>query len=293
MNKIGKDRLRFWAKRIAMNLAIICVAQYLIICAFVLFKINDAMFHPQEPSYSWDTPHVVNMNAAPAGVLVDPPPIPIAAFWHPNAQTNKVILYLHGNAEDIGDLAGVFEDFHKSGFSVFAPDYPGYGLSRGKPTEKNVYDTAVMAYLFLIAHGVEASDIIVLGRSIGSGPACYLAENVPVGGLVVESGFTSAPRVVTRIRILPFDPFPNIRRVRNIACPKLFIHGVNDSTVPVSHGKALFAAAKEPKTLLLIDTAGHDDLMFEFGGYFETLRDFVSRRDAEAQRDIENENFRF
>jgi hypothetical protein len=156
---------------------------------------------------------------------------------------------------------------------VLAYDYPGYGLSAGKPTEKSVYASAEAAYRFLTERrNIAPSDIIVLGRSIGSGPACYLAEKYPVGGLVVEAGFTSAPRVLTRIRILPFDPFPNIRRVPNIACPKLFIHGTADDVVPFSHGKALFAAAREPKTTRWLDGAGHDDLMLVLGDdYFKTL----------------------
>jgi len=278
----GKNRLRFWVKRIAKNIVIICVAQYLLVCAFVLFKINDFIFRPGASSYSWGTPHIVNINEGGR--------FPVAAMWLPNAETNKVILYSHGNAEDIGDLASVFEDFRRAGFSVLGYDYPGYGLSKGTPTEQTVYVTAVEAYLFLTVRcRVAPADIIVLGRSVGSGPACYLAEQFPVGGLVVESGFTSAPRVVTRIRILPFDPFPNIRRVRNIPCPKLFIHGKDDDTIPVSHGKALFAAAKEPKSLILVDNAGHNDMMFEFEDYFETLRDFVSRRDAEEQRNEKDE----
>jgi fermentation-respiration switch protein FrsA (DUF1100 family) len=265
----SKNRLRFWAKRIALNLAIICVAQYLIICAFVLFKINDAMFHPFEPDYSWDTPHVVNVGDETT---------PVAAIWIPNAETNKVFLYSHGNGEDIKDLESIFKDFAKAGLSILGYDYPGYGLSAGKPTEQSVYESAETAYRFLTERcGIAPSDIIVLGRSIGSGPACYLAEKFPVGGLVVESGFTSAPRVVTRIRILPFDPFPNIRRIRNISCPKLFFHGTDDRVVPFSHGKALFAAAKEPKTHIWVGGAGHDDVMHECKGYFEALDAFADR----------------
>jgi fermentation-respiration switch protein FrsA (DUF1100 family) len=106
-----------------------------------------------------------------------------------------------------------------------------------------------------------------------------LAEKFPVGGLIVESGFTSAPRVVTRIRILPFDPFPNIRRIRNISCPKLFFHGTDDNVVPFSHGKALFAAAKEPKAHIWFQDVGHNDLTLVLGEekYFEALRTFASQ----------------
>jgi pimeloyl-ACP methyl ester carboxylesterase len=241
--------------------------------------INKMMFHPHEPDYSWDTPHVVNVGDETT---------PVAAIWIPNAETNKVFLYSHGNGEDISDLASIFADFSRAGFSILGYDYPGYGLSAGKPSEQSAYAAAETAYRFLTERcGVAPSDIIVLGRSIGSGPACYLAEKFPVGGLVVESGFTSASRVVTRIRILPFDPFPNIRRIRNISCPKLFIHGTDDRVIHVSHGKALFAAAKEPKELLVIDQTGHN-VMLEVPNYFERLKAFVdftqSHRGTEGHR---------
>ncbi|MCL2104649.1 MAG: alpha/beta hydrolase [Kiritimatiellaeota bacterium] len=244
---------------------------------FVLLKVNDAMFHPFEPDYSWEMPNIVNIGDAEA---------PISAIWLPNAETNKVFLYSYGNAENIGDLASVFEAFAKAGLSVLAYDYPGYGLSAGKPTEKGAYASAEAAYRFLTERcGITPSAIIVLGRSLGSGAACYLAEKFPVGGLVIESGFTSAPRVVTRIRILPFDPFPNIRRIGNIPCPKLFIHGTEDDTIAFSHGKAMFAAAREPKEHLWVDGAGHDDLTVVLGNekYVAVLNAFANRIQKELK----------
>jgi|GEM_PF-77266 len=261
-----------WAKRIVINLAIIYVGATLV----GGYMINSMMFHPHAPTYSWDDPHVVNI-----GTAADP----IAAMWLPNAETNKVFLYSHGNAEDIGDLAGVLQGFQRAGFSVLCYDYPGYGLSAGKPTEKSVYASAETAYCFLTERRkIAPSDIIVLGRSIGSGPACYLAEKFPVGGLVVEAGFTSAPRVLTRIRILPFDPFPNIRRIPNIDCPVLFIHGTADDVVPFSHGKALFEAAYKPKEHLWVEGAGHDDLMLVLGDdYFKALDRFATQAQKESR----------
>ncbi|MCL1921979.1 MAG: alpha/beta hydrolase [Kiritimatiellaeota bacterium] len=261
MREPQKSRLRTWAKRIAVDVAV----GYLLGCAVGMLMMNTLMFRPHAPSYSWESPHVVNIGGASA---------PIAALWIPNAATNRVILYSHGNGEDIGDFAGFYGLFAEAGLSLLVYDYPGYGLSAGKPTEQGAYDTAEAAYRFLAERcAVAPSDIIALGRSIGSGPACYLAEKYPVGGLVIESGFTSAPRVVTRIRILPFDPFPNIRRIPNIPCPKLFIHGTVDGTVPFAHAKAMLAAAREPKAHLWVEGAGHDDILDALGeaAYFEAL----------------------
>ena len=271
------SRLRAWTKRIAIDAAIICVGLYAIGCTYGMFRINSIMFHPPPPGYSWETPDIVNIGDDAS---------PVSALWLPCAGTNKVFLFSYGNGEDIGGLMRVFKGFPSAKLSVLCYDYPGYGLSTGKPTEQGAYAAAEAAYRFLTARcGIAPPDIIVLGRSLGSGPACYLAEKFPVGGLVVLSGFTSAPRVVTRVRILPFDPFPNLRRIGNISCPKLFIHGTDDDTIPLSHGKALFAAAQEPKAHLWVDGAGHDDLIWFWGEakFLEVLHAFANEKQEESR----------
>ena len=273
MAEMLKKRLLAWGKRIAIDLAII----YLLCCVFGALMINTLMFCPHESSYSWETPHVVNIGSGDA---------PVAAMWLPCAGASKTFLYSHGNGEDLGDFVELFESFRQAGFSVLSYDYPGYGMSSGRPSEQGVYATAETAYRFLTERcDIAPADIIIHGRSIGSGPACYLAERFPVGGLVVESGFTSAPRVMTRRRIFPFDPFQNIQRVRNISAPKLFIHGTDDSVVPFTQGKTLFAAARAPKANLWVDGAGHDDLTLVLGNeaYFETLKLFANPNQKETE----------
>jgi fermentation-respiration switch protein FrsA (DUF1100 family) len=76
----------------------------------------------------------------------------------------------------------------------------------------------------------------------------------------VQSGFTSAFRVMTRVSIVPFDKFPNYKDIRNVHCPVLIIHGTVDSVINFRHGKELFELAKEPKIHLWVDGANHNDL---------------------------------
>lgn len=77
----------------------------------------------------------------------------------------------------------------------------------------------------------------MIGFSVGSGPACYLAEKYPVGALVLEAPFASAFQVVLPFGGLPGDRFPNAERVRNIKVPLLVIHGRKDRVIPVRNGK--------------------------------------------------------
>jgi fermentation-respiration switch protein FrsA (DUF1100 family) len=92
----------------------------------------------------------------------------------------------------------------------------------------------------------------------------------------MESAFTSAFRVLTRIAILPFDKFPNLAKIRNIRCPVLVIHGKRDGVINFYHGQTLFAAANEPKRSFWVEQAGHNDLALVAGRrYSQELWNFA------------------
>ena len=119
--------------------------------------------------------------------------------------------------------------------NVLAYDYEGYGKASGVPSEKSFYEDIDAAYAFLVdVLKQQPENIVIYGRSIGSGPSCYLAErlaraNIPVGALILQSPLLSAFRVVFNFRFtLPGDIFPNIDRISNIRCPFLVVHGTRD-----------------------------------------------------------------
>ena len=232
---------------------------------------NSLMFYPPKASYSWDTPGVVRIEMPGGGVT--------AAVWLENPDSEKILVLFHGNAEDIGQSMSTYQAFYSEGLSVLAVEYPGYGLSEGSPSEKNLYAAADAAFAFLTADkNVAQSNMVIMGKSVGSGPACYLAEKQSgAGGLILQSGFTSAFRTVTRVRILPTDPFPNISRIGNIKCKKLFLHGTKDQVVPYNHAVKLHGKAREPKSLVPVPGAGHNNLtrMMGFEQYVETISSFV------------------
>lgn len=257
-----------WARRIAFDCLVIAVAQYLIVLLASVFLLSSILFQPHEPEYTWQTPYIINIGDEG---------MPVAAYWQPQTNAIATLLYSHGNAEDIGDLTEVLNALAQSGISVLAYDYPGYGLSGGKPTENACYNAAEKGYAFLTTQKkIKAEDIIILGRSVGSGPACYLAEKYPVRGLVLESGFLSAQRVITRIRLLPIDTFPNIERIKAISCRKLFIHGTHDSVIPFWHGKKMYELSPGMKQYHWVPGAGHDDLLLFIGlnNYTKLIKEF-------------------
>lgn len=205
-----------------------------------------------------------------------------AWFW-PSATSSDVLLWFHGNAESISYAVPRLKDLARLGLNILALDYRGYGKSQGSPNEEGIYRDAEAAYRYLVeARHVGPRHIFVYGHSLGGAAAIDLASRRECGGLIVESSFTRARDMAQRMLLIPllayvpktrFDSLAKIARVR---APVLIAHGTRDSVVPLWMGKSLFQAAPEPKTWLVINGAGHDDLP-EVGGeeYLESLRKFI------------------
>ncbi|MBN2643763.1 MAG: alpha/beta hydrolase [Victivallales bacterium] len=186
------------------------------------------------------------------------------------------LLYSHGNAEDLFDLKPMLQEYQSRGYSIICYDYEGYGASNGNPSEAACYRDIDAIYQYMIGTlSIAPETIIIYGRSVGGGPSCYLAEKSVAAGLVLESTFTSAFRVLSPIP-LPFDKFMNLKRLKNINIPLLIYHGKMDKIIPFKHGKRLYEAAREPKTFVPVDGAGHNDLMLQAGElYWNALRKFT------------------
>jgi fermentation-respiration switch protein FrsA (DUF1100 family) len=200
----------------------------------------------------------------------------IAAVYLPNPSARYTLLFSHGNAEDIGDDLALLDDLRHDGFAVLAYDYRGYGSSDGVSSEKSVYQDVESAYEFVTGTlHVPPGQIIGFGRSLGCAAAIHLAVARPVAGLIIQSPFLSAFRVLTRVRMLPWDKFDNATQIRRVHCPVLVIHGRADNVVPWWHGERIYKLANEPKQFLWVDHAGHNDVeMVASQRYFAVLRAF-------------------
>jgi fermentation-respiration switch protein FrsA (DUF1100 family) len=233
------------------------IVAYAVVCLLAYLVADRMIFLPPSATYR-DSRQILKLTTADG--------VELSAVHLPNPAAEFTILYSHGNAEDLGLIAPMLGRLHDWGFAVFAYDYRGYGTSRGTPSERGAYADIDAAYAYVTdTLGVPSRRIIVYGRSVGGGAAVDLAARKPVAGLVLESGFVSAFRVVTRWALLPIDKFRNLEKIARVACPVLVMHGVQDEIVPIAHGHRLFAAAPEPKRALWIEGAGHNDFMLVAG----------------------------
>ena len=230
---------------------------YIFFGLYVFFRADSMIFLPQPSSYQ-DDETILKIPVTDTEQ--------ISARYLPNPEAEYTLLYIHGNAEDLGHIQPFLEQLQQWGFSVFAYDYRGYGTSDGRPSERRAYADADAAYQYLTQQlEVPAEDILVYGRSIGSGSATELAVRYPVGGLILKSAFTSIFRVVVPVPLLPFDKFPNRAKLRRVNCPVLVLHGQADQTIPFHHGQTLYETAPEPKQFLWVPQAGHNDFNWVAG----------------------------
>jgi len=153
--------------------------------------------------------------------------------------------------------------------NILAVEYPGYGLLRAtSPSEDSVYEVALTVLRYLVDEiKVRYSHIVLFGRSLGSGPAVYLAAQYPVGGLILVSAFCSIraaiQSIVGRAVALTFrERFPNIKIIGNVSCATLLIHGSCDGLIPVDHSLRLFRRCRARKLLITPPKMEHNSNLF-------------------------------
>ena len=254
------------------NIVILLLATLSVIYAgmcLYAYLVSDSMIFPDfEASYA-DGPEIIKLKSTDGEIL--------SAYFLEEAGSREVLLYSHGNGEDIGHIRPLLTQFQKRGISVLAYDYPGYGTSTGRPSEKGVYAAAEAAFLYLTEQKDYPPESITLyGRSLGSGPACWLAGRYPVAGIILDGAFSSTFRVMTHVKFLPFDKFDNLAILPKLDCPVLLIHGKMDSVIPFSHALKNQAALNGSAETLWIETANHNNLI-ELGGhrYWDTVLRFI------------------
>jgi len=229
---------------------------YIVLALFIYFRADSLIFLSPPSSYQ-DDETIVKLTSNETQ---------ISALYLPNEEAEFTIIYSHGNAEDLGLVRPWLKELSALGFNVLGYDYQGYGTSGGKPTEKNSYADIEASYQYLTDEiNIDPKKIILYGRSVGAGATIELAQKYPSAGLILESSFASAFRARINIPLLPFDKFDNLRKIKNIQIPVMYIHGVEDQIIPLWHSQRLMQITPKVESYLWVEGAGHNDLYFKAG----------------------------
>jgi hypothetical protein len=270
-------------KRFLMLVLIGAAAGILLVVITIRVVENSLIYYP--PRYPEGFPPVPSQIIPVEDLwLTTEDGVRINAFYHPNPSSQKVLLWFHGNAENIGYDLPQMKLLAQIGVNILAVDYRGYGKSEGTPDEAGVYHDADAAYDYLVKQRqIRAQDIFIYGVSLGGAVAVNLAARHPCGGLIVQSSFTNARAMARRmfriplIEYVPKSRFDSVQDIRKVRAPILIVHGTRDEVVPFELGQKLFAAAPEPKRFYRVERAGHNDLI-DVGGqsYLACLKEFVN-----------------
>lgn len=226
---------------------------YVILLVIAVSLGDYLIFVPPKVSYSEDDANITLINGAIEGEK-------LATYYRPAKEGMPTLLWSHGNAEDLSSTS-ILDLLHQAGFGIYAYDYPGYGLSSGNPSDHSCYSAIELAYEDLTeTHQTPTNDIILVGQSVGSGPACYLASTRPASAIILVTPLTSIYRVAFNYPIFPRDRFPNIDRIKDIKIPLMVIHGNKDEVIPQSHGMALIKAHSGEHVFHDIKGRGHNNI---------------------------------
>jgi fermentation-respiration switch protein FrsA (DUF1100 family) len=259
----------------------ILVVAYLGVCLVLWLLENSMVFRPTKATDNWESDPAAETEDVD---LTGADGTRLHAWWLPCPGAQHALLYCHGNAGNLSHRAGSIaklRDLLKVHVLIF--DYPGYGKSSGRPTEKGCYQAADAAYAFLTdSQKIEPENVLIYGGSLGGGVAVDLASRKPHRGLVLVKTFTSAPDAGAGmfpwlpVRWLMRNRFDSLRKIKACKRPVFIGHGTADTLIPYAHGQRLFEAANEPKEFFTLDGSDHNDpLPPEF---FAALRTFLDKR---------------
>lgn len=226
--------------------------------------VNSFSFHPQdgtqiEPS-AFDAPIEQVSITTEDGFRLH-------AYYLPAEGSDQAILFLHGNAGNashrLPDAVGLWE----LGVNVLLVDYRGYGLSEGEPSEEGVYRDGRAALAYLVGEkGFPEKRIVVYGRSLGTAVAVDLARGRKLAGVILVSPMSTGRDVVEGnglgwLASGVGEPFDSMSKIGELRAPLLVFHGAYDEVIPIELGRKLFDKAAVEKEFVLLEGAGHNDLI--------------------------------
>ncbi|HQV54337.1 MAG: alpha/beta fold hydrolase [Chitinophagaceae bacterium] len=255
INKKSLRKFWKWFKIITLIYIMIGVALYFLQDKFI--------FHPKKLPTDYEYKFEIPFRQIDLAVS-DEKNMSIVQFTVPDSVRKGVVLYFHGNRENINRYAPFAKNFTRNNYEVWMMDYPGYGKSTGKRKEKILYEDALTFYKMAMGK-VAADSIIIYGKSLGTGIAAQLASVRDCKKLILETPYYSMDALAKHyFFIFPVVPMtkysiPTHQYFEYISAPISIFHGTNDRVIPYKHAKRL-TSQKNGTELITIEKGRHNNL---------------------------------
>ncbi len=253
---INKTKIIRWLKIIILLYAAIGIGLY--------FLQDKFLFHPQklDSSYQYKFDgHFEELNIP----FNDTDTMNLVKFFPADSISKGVVIYYHGNKNNIEHYAAFTKPFTKLGYEVWMEDYPGFGKSTGIITEKKLYDQAMQVQKMAAAK-FGADSIVIYGKSIGTGIAAYVAANSKAKMLVLETPYFSIPSLFSAYAfIYPSASMANYKiptneYLQDVKYPILIFHGTSDGVIPYRTSIKLKAVLKPSDQFITVQDATHHNV---------------------------------
>lgn len=251
-------------KRKILRVMIVIIFVYCGIGLALYYLQGKLMFHPeplsQDYQFTFSEPFKeVNIP------MTDEINLNLIQFFPKNSVRKGVVLYFHGNRENIKRYEKYVSNFTKNGYEVWMSDYPGYGKSTGERTEKLMNNEAIQVYK--LAHSIFSADsIIVYGKSLGTGVASYVASQQKIKRLILETPYYSIPSLFSSYA--PIYPtyrmshfkFPVGEYLKEVSAPITIFHGTSDQVISYRQASKLKKVLKPKDEFITIENGTHNNL---------------------------------
>jgi len=203
-----------------------------------------------------------------------------ALLFKPTTPSKGLIIYFHGNADNLQRWGQYAIDFTKLGYEILMMDYRGYGKSTGKPSEKLYYKDARTVW-YWAKENIEFNKVVLFGRSLGSAMASNLAMEVNPDLLILETPFDELKGAMLPVvrRMFSFfsvkHVFPTKAHLSQVICPKMVLHGTNDRVVPLDSALKLKSVLADTDQFIIIPNAKHGNLR-TFDLYHQKLSEVLN-----------------
>ncbi len=249
--------------------------------AIMLFVYGICLYAIQDDLIFYPDKTYVGPNMAGVGQFEEQPLVTadghLIMAWYAKGQKNKpVILFFHGNAGQLARFAPLLKIYHDAGYGIFMPEYRGFAHSGGQLTEDTMYADAITSFDF-VKNRLTPEKIVVLGYSMGTAPASFLAQVRQPDALILLAPFLSlekevADKPVPLATLVLKNKLESEKYLAKYKNPLLIMHGKLDKLILPYHGQKMFAISpSKDKTLKLVDGVDHHQLFFDVTNHQQVL----------------------